>query len=248
MNRTLCLDLGNTRLKYAVFEPSMEGESGIIVAEGILANDRIESVSALLKDFHPEKSVLSSVISHNKAIEVTLKQHTLFHKLSHLSRLAFTFNTKIGASIGADRLAFCAAAIDQAPESHNLVISLGTCITYNFIDIFHRFLGGAIAPGMRMRFQSMYEQTAFLPLVEPSKHFPLIGYDTITNIQTGVIMGIAHEIDGFIASYREKYTDLNVFLTGGDIDFFSNYLQSGNIIIDDDFLFKGLYCVSQMNN
>ena len=91
------------------------------------------------------------------------------------------------------------------------MIGLGSCITYNFINQNHQLVGGAISPGMEMRFKSMHEHTAMLPLVQKDWNFPVIGYDTKTNLQSGVIAGITYEIDGYIDYYASKFGNFNVF-------------------------------------
>jgi type III pantothenate kinase len=74
---------------------------------------------------------------------------------------------------------------------------------------------GAFSPGMEMRFKSLHTFTALLPLVEKDWNLPLVGYDTRTNILSGVILGMAKEIDGMIDAYAERYGNFNVLLTGG---------------------------------
>jgi type III pantothenate kinase len=100
---------------------------------------------------------------------------------------------------------------------------------------------------MQMRFKAMHEQTALLPLIKPSNEFPLVGYDTKTNLLSGVILGIAAEIDGIIAAYAEKYANFNVLLTGGDICYFAPHLKK-RIFADQNLIFKGLYAICEKNN
>ena len=99
---------------------------------------------------------------------------------------------------------------------------------------------------MEMRFKSLNAYTAKLPLVKPDWNFPLIGYDTRTNILSGVLMGLAEEIDGIINNYREKFNNINVLLTGGDVVFFAQHLKN-KIFADPDLIFKGLYAISKTN-
>jgi type III pantothenate kinase len=124
---------------------------------------------------------------------------------------------------------------------------LGTCITYNYVNPAHEFLGGSISPGMQMRFRSMHEYTALLPLVEAENNFPLIGYDTKTNLLSGVILGMAKEIDGIIDAYALKFNNFNVLLTGGDMAFFVPHLKN-KIFADPYLIYKGLYAISEFNN
>jgi len=150
-------------------------------------------------------------------------------------------------TIGADRLGLVVAAVHLFPGKNNLVIGLGTCITYNFINKYHEFLGGSISPGMEMRFRSMHEFTAKLPLIRADWNFPLIGYDTRTNILSGVILGMAKEIDGIVEAYNEKYDNFNVLLTGGDTTHFVGHLKK-EIFADPNLIYKGLYAISEHNN
>lgn len=241
MQTTLCFDFGNTRLKYAVFEDRDLKE--VVVLE----NDQPGTVRELLTRYRPEKSILSSVINHDPALETQLAGHTLFHKLGHASKLPFTAPVGKPETIGADRLAICAAAVDLFPNRHNLAIGLGTCITYNYINTANEFLGGSISPGMHMRFRAMHEQTALLPLIQAGHRFPLVGYDTKTNILSGVILGMAKEIDGIIDAYALKYSNFNVLLTGGDMGFFDPHLKN-KIFADPNLIFKGLYAISEYNS
>lgn len=241
MSATLCFDFGNTRKKVAVFQ-----ESELKEAE-VLPDDSVETIRSLISRFQPAKSILSSVIDHNTAIEEVLASATKFHKLSHLTRLAFTTPVGKPETIGADRLALTSAAVHFYPTSNNLVIGMGSCVTYNFINKYHEFVGGAISPGMEMRLKALNYYTAKLPLVKADSNIPLVGYDTNTNILTGVVMGMAKEIDGFIEAYREKYRNFNVLLTGGDIVYLASHLKN-KIFADPDLIFKGLYAISEVNN
>ena len=176
-----------------------------------------------------------------------MKNTTQFHLLGPSTQINFTTPVGKPETIGADRLALIAAAVDQFPNEHNLVISLGTCITYNFINNQHEFLGGSISPGMNMRFRAMHEQTALLPLIEAQNQFPLVGYDTKTNLLSGVILGMAKEIDGIIEAYAEKYSNFNVLLTGGDLSYFVPRLKK-RIFADQNLIYKGLYAICEKNN
>ena len=109
-----------------------------------------------------------------------------------------------------------------------------------------QFLGGSISPGMQMRFKAMHEQTALLPLIKASSEFTLVGYDTKTNLLSGVILGISAEIDGIIGAYEQKYANFNVLLTGGDICYFAPHLKK-RIFADQNLIFKGLYAICEKN-
>jgi type III pantothenate kinase len=254
---TICLDFGNTRLKIAVFENDQLKEVMV------LREDEENHLRQIIEQCQPARSILSSVINHSINIETLLETKTQFHKLNNTSKLPFTIPVRKPETMGADRLAIAAASVYLFPNQNNLAIGLGSCITYNFINQFHEllgsaitynfvnkykeFLGGGISPGMEMRFKSMHQFTAKLPLVNAEWNVPLIGYDTKTNLQAGVVLGMAKEIDGIIDLYTEKFGNFNVLLTGGDIGIFQPHLKN-KIFADPDLIFKGLYAISQINN
>ena len=238
---TLCFDFGNTRKKVAVFKESEIQETII------LKDDEAVAIAELLVKYKPEHTILSSVIIHNPIIETLLAEKSRFHKLSAATKINFTTPVGKPETIGSDRLALIAAAIHFYPKKNNLIIGLGSCITYNFVNQYHQFLGGGISPGMDMRFKAMHDFTALLPLEKETWNYPLIGYDTRTNLQSGVLHGMAAEIDGIVGKYKEKYSNFNVVLTGGNSSYFAGQLKT-RIFADHNFLFKGLYALSQLNN
>ena len=241
MHTTLCLDFGNTRLKAALFEAAD-------LKEVIVLNDNpVLHLEIILQTYQPQHSILSSVINHDAQIEHLLATHTAFHKLNNLSKLPFTIPVGKPETVGADRLAIAAAAVHLLPNKNTLAIGLGTCITYNFINKKGELLGGSISPGLEMRLKALNYYTAKLPLVKADWNVPLIGYDTATNIQSGVVLGMAKEMDGIIEAYENKFSNFNVLLTGGDIPYFEPHLKS-KIFADPHLIFKGLYAISQVNN
>lgn len=245
LNTTLCLDFGNTRLKCGVF--SKEQLSEIIT----LPDDSLETIIRLLNKYKPENTILSSVINHRAEIEKILAERSNFLKLDASVKLPFTTPVSKPKTIGADRLALTAFAVHFHKGKNNLIIALGTCITYNFINKYNSFIGGSISPGMEMRFKALNYYTAKLPLIHGNKsisdwNFPLMGYDTETNILSGVLLGMAAEIDGIINAYKEKFENINVLLTGGDTVNFIDHIKN-EIIAEPDLILKGLYAISQYN-
>jgi type III pantothenate kinase len=219
---------------------------GKFLKEQVLADGGEETIRTLIDQYHPDRSILSSVIDHNPAMEDLLRQTTSFHKLDHHSRVPVTTPVGKPETIGADRLALVVAAVTLFPGKNNLVIGLGSAITYNYVNKYNEFVGGGISPGMEMRFKSLQAFTAKLPLVKADWNFPLAGYDTRTNILSGVILGMAKEVDGIIEAYEEKYDNFNVLLSGGDAVYFTRHLKK-KIFADPYLIYKGLYAISVFN-
>jgi type III pantothenate kinase len=241
MQTTFCFDFGNTRLKAAVF-------NGFELINTIALNDDLSAhIHELLNTYRPQFSILSSVIDHDEEIEYLLKEKTDFHKLTHLSNLPFTIPVGKPETVGADRLAIAASAVQLYPQQNSLMIALGSCVTYNFINTQHQLIGGSISPGMEMRFKALNQYTAKLPLVKGDWNVPLIGFDTMTNIQSGVVLGVVSEIEGIISLYEQRFSKFNAVLTGGDLPLVVPHLKR-EIFADPELIFKGLYAISAINH
>jgi len=239
MQKTLCFDFGNTRCKCGVMEDKY-------LKEEIILTGLPDEIEQLLAQQKPDKTILASVVNHDETIEKILSEKSSFHKVTSNSKLNIYTPAGHPETVGADRWAMLSGAIAAFPKQHNLVIGLGTCMTFNFINKFNEFLGGAISPGLYMRLKSLNDFTALLPLVEPKWNFPLIGYDTDTNILSGIILGMSKEIDGIIDEYKLKFNNLNVLITGGDLPFFHSHIQN-QVIAAPYLIYEGLYYISRNN-
>jgi type III pantothenate kinase len=235
---SLCLDFGNTNWKGALFQGDRMAEKFMLQQSNIH-----EEITRILNLYSPTKVILSSVVNHEKSIEnLIAKQATLYVLNSNDFRLPFLNAYGSPETLGHDRLALVAALSKFYPGEDSLVISVGSCVTYNFLAKNNAFRGGAISPGLEMRLRSLNEFTDKLPLISREGHVSLLGYDTETSLRSGVVMGIASEIDGMIERYESQYGRINAVLTGGDGAFFESRLKS-KIFADSNFLFKGLYAI-----
>jgi type III pantothenate kinase len=140
-----------------------------------------------------------------------------------------------------------AGAVLQFPKQNRLVIDAGTCVTYDFIDADDNYLGGAISPGIRLRYESLHNYTAKLPLLTKSNPENFIGKTTQESIHSGVINGLTQEIHGFIKQYQEQYANFIIILTGGDAEFLAKRLKN-TIFANPNFLLESLNQTFQYNN
>ncbi len=160
--------------------------------------------------------------------------------------LPFKIAYKSPDTLGPDRIALAAAAYERFPHQNVLVIDMGSCITYDLLTAEGIYLGGAISPGIRMRFRAMHQFTAKLPLVEPTEHSPLIGTDTGTSLQSGVMQGVQAEIAGIIEQYERNYKDLTVLIGGGDNKYFDKRFKV-NIFAASNLVLDGLRFIMEFN-
>lgn len=242
MSINLCIDWGNSYVKAAVFN-----DDQLLEATAVLAGDAIPAITSLLHVHNPAKAILCTVTNHVEELaQVVREKVKSFIRLDDTTRLPIMNAYSSPASLGMDRVALATAAHMLYPEKNNLVISLGTCITYNFVQKTRTFRGGAISPGLQMRLKAMHHFTDKLPEVPVDGDLLLLGYDTATCLRSGAVFGMAAEIDGMIKEFESQYSDFNAVLTGGDAPYFATKLKS-KIFADPDLLMRGLNLILKYN-
>lgn len=230
----LVIDIGNTRIKIAVFQNSKLIHNEIITNKSLLAK-AIE----IIKKFECTNAIISSVGLVKKSQIDKLSTEIKLVKLNFKTKVPFKNKYSTIKTLGVDRIALISSAISKFPKKNVLIIDAGTCITYDFLDSRGYYFGGSISPGINMRYQSLHTFTNKLPLLAPIDTCQLIGGTTEESIHSGVINGVISEIDSFINKYRKKNKDLTVVLTGGDANFLANKLKNG-IFANPFFLLEGL--------
>jgi type III pantothenate kinase len=239
----LVIDVGNTNVKLAVFQDF------VIIGKRIRKLESLEKdVAVLVKEFKDIKKAIISSVGRlkEKDIQIISKQIEVY-TLNKNSKLPFKSKYKTPETLGVDRIALVSASTKFYPSQNVLIIDAGTCITYDFITSEKVYLGGAISPGIRLRYQSLNNLTENLPLLEKKAPKNLIGNSSKESIHSGVINGILMEIDGAIQEYNKKNKDLTVILTGGDANFLSKRLKS-SIFANSNFLLEGLNFILELNS
>lgn len=230
----LIIDVGNTRVKVAVFE-----EDTIV---DLVVFDKLKIVSEIKKII--KKYKISAAI----ASSVALLSPKKIEKLQSLVEIMFVSSTleiplqnsyTTPTTLGVDRIALVFGAFVKYPKKNVLIIDAGTCITFDFLTKNGEYLGGAISPGVEMRYKSLHKFTSKLPLLTIHKPESFVGNSTKESINSGVVNGVIQEIDGVINQYNKKFLDLTVVLTGGDTNFLSKQLKS-SIFANQNFLLEGL--------
>lgn len=239
----LVIDVGNSLVKLAVFE----GDK-ILIKKIIALDLMIENINFLQKEFKDlNKAIISSVGKLKNSDVNYIKENFDVIELTAATKLPFKNCYTTPSTLGMDRVALVSASIQQHPNSNVLIIDAGTCITYDFVSKKNAYLGGAISPGIRMRYQSLHNLTAKLPLLETEEPKNIIGNSTNNSIHSGVVYGVLMEIEGIINNYKLKYEDLTVILTGGNANFLSKQFKS-SIFANSNFLLEGLNYILQFNS
>jgi len=235
----LVIDNGNTALKIGVFD----GDS-LLFQEVYSDQDTIKLFTDLAK-FQFRKVLVSRVSPLPPSLESLLEKHPDVMLLNASTLLPIANFYKTPETLGNDRLANAIAANMLFPNQNCLIIDVGTCIKYDFISN-SSYLGGAISPGLMMRYKALNYYTSQLPLLSPIDNPELLGIDTQSSIHSGIINGIKSEMLGFMSQYLEKYSTIQFILTGGDCRYFLN-LSKTSIFVDPFLNLKGLNTILQFN-
>jgi type III pantothenate kinase len=239
----LAIDVGNTQIKTAVFEQNT------LLKKDIIAYPNWKNeIKNTLKNFPIIKNiVVASVGNLEKDDFLELSSTAKIHFISNQSKFPFQNLYSTPNTLGIDRMILATGAVLQFPNKNRLVIDAGTCITYDFIDENNNYLGGAISPGIRLRYESLHNYTDKLPLLSKENPERLIGNSTNQSIHSGIINGLTMEIEGFINSNLDKNDNFIIILTGGDSDFLAKRLKN-TIFANPNFLLESLNQTFQYNN
>ena len=203
----LILDIGNTRVKWALFEDDTLTLQGIVSPDSLprLCRQHSWSCAAVCPSGQADLSPL------------TLSGRPV-HILGPDSRLPIAVDYATPRTLGPDRIASACGAWKLFPNANSLIIDAGTCITIDFVDASGTYRGGAILPGLDMKFRALHTFTARLPLlenVEGSNHI-VTGRSTAESITAGVLTATRFAVQGFIQHYTSLHGAVNILLTGGD--------------------------------
>lgn len=238
----LVVDAGNTFVKVGIFD------SYELIR--VFKWDYQTDFQSQLKEINQNYSIKNAVIS--TVVQATvLDVFQLFYPnvLIVNAQSIFPFNIQYNTSqtLGVDRLIGLTSAYYHSDGKPFLVLDLGTCITYDFVNQHNTFIGGGISPGLLMRLKAMHQFTSKLPLVDYFSEQPnLIGNSTTSCMQSGAWYGVLGEINYIIARYQENNPDLQVFLTGGDAFLFVDDIKS-KIFARPNLLLEGLNRLIQLN-
>lgn len=238
----LIIDIGNTFTKIALFDKGMmvdferqksdspEIRSGIKLKSDIAVNVIISSVGREFDNSLLDTGSFKKLINFTNQTPVPLKN-------------AY----KTPATLGSDRLAAAVGGWKRFSGKNLLIIDAGTALTFDFVSDDGTYHGGAISPGIRMRYKALGHFTNRLPLLEPYWQPELIGNDTQMSIHSGVMMGIIAETEGIINYYNKKFNEVVTILTGGDYLYFDKQLKIKKFALPN-LILEGLDAVLEFNN
>jgi len=243
----LVIDIGNTYIKMAVFN-----QGQIVYTE---QNKTITTavIDKFLVQYQIGHAIISSVKSKIEEWQTYLQDKAPLYYFNYTMAKDIVNHYATPETLGPDRLAGVLGAKFLYPGKTSVIVSGGTCITYDWVDFKGNYYGGSISPGLNMRYKALNNYTAGLPLINADENFKDdYGNNTIAAMRSGVQNGIKYELEGFINSYTFKGQEPNIILSGGDSFFFDRLLKNSIfapfIKIEPYLVLKGLNAAILNNN
>ncbi len=221
----ICLDVGNTNIKYAVFDGERLVLSFRVATEHKKTSDEYggQLISILGNNNIAVEQLTGGIISSvvpqlDYTLERMCRNYLGINPLTLAPGLKTGLNLRVddAKEVGADRVVNNVAAVKKYGFPL-IIIDFGTATTFNVIDSKGEFVGGVIAPGIKGSLDSLVNGTAKLPRVEIARPASVIGKNTITNMQSGIFYGFSGLVEYIVKKIKRemKCGEIKVIATGG---------------------------------
>jgi type III pantothenate kinase len=254
----LCIDVGNSQIYSGVFDA--EGNIGVrfrkVMSKDTSADEYGIFLKSVLREngFDPEKIshialcsvVPETVYSIHRACQKYFGMDPFILKAGVKTGLQITYRNPL--EVGADRIADAIAAIHRYPDSDCIIVDFGTATTFEAVTADRRYLGGAIAPGLKIGMQALEQRTARLSSVEIISPAVVCGRSTTESIQSARYyghLGMIREIVGRMTQECFGSKRPVVLATGG----FSHLFSDAGVFdaVLPDLVLEGLYHALLLN-
>ncbi len=251
----LAIDVGNTSIAIGVFKKDN------LVSTFSIATDKsfsAESFSKILLQKLNENSldpslisfsIISSVVPELRDSLLGCLKNELGHEpteVTHATKTGMPILYDSPEEVGADRIVNAVAAYDQSGKS-TIVVDFGTATTFDCVSEQGEYMGGVIAPGIKISSEALTLNASKLPTVNIEKPKNIIGKNTIESMQAGIFYGYVSMVDGMIKKISDSMKiDPYVISTGG----FSKIISKESELIqhrDETLTLKGLHIIYRLN-
>lgn len=238
----ICIDIGNTNVKYAIFDGDELKISFRVATDLKKTSDEYGSqLVNMLKTMHIRRDeisggIMSSVVpSLDYTIDRMCDLYLSFKPLRIGPGLKSGLNIRCddAREVGADRIVNCVSALVKYGENKPMiVVDFGTATTFNIISEKNEFIGGVIAPGIKGSLDSLVNGTAKLPRVEIEAPKSVIAKNTVTNMQAGIVFGFAGLVDYIVARIKKELgrQDVKTIAAGGFAEIISKEISCIDVV------------------
>ena len=231
----LVVDIGNTCVKLVAFDDMTP------IEEVRMEHGEMTPLTQMCQRYVFSHGIYSSVVSLDEKMRgfFNSQDFPMLQFLPDQTPIPIRNRYLTPGTLGGDRLAAAIGACGECPDNNILIVDVGTCITYDFVDSNGNYMGGNISPGPTIRLKALHQYTDSLPLVVRKGEVLFHGNSTDTAIRSGVMLGVKYEVEGYVSACFNRMPDLKVFLTGG-VQLDLQFPENKQIIKDGFIVPKGL--------
>lgn len=247
MSSCLLIDVGNGRTKFGLSGPDTLLDQRDAPTP-LIVTDTAGTLASTLEGWDWDRVMISSVVP---AATHALQTHFAGHDvlvLNHETVRGVAIRYPKPETIGADRLAN-AVALAGLYGTPGIVIDFGTAVTFDIVEADAAYIGGVIAPGLRLMTDYLHERTALLPHVELREPPTAVGKSTEGAILSGAAIGYRGMVRGILEALRVELGNpprLHVVATGGDAAWIASRLPEIDRV-DGDLTLHGLRLVAHLH-
>ncbi len=251
----LAIDIGNTKIAFGFFEDDKLRHTMQIATSIHRLPDEYASLLLNLLPHHGiarediKEAIMCSVVPPLVVVFQELCRRYLGIPLLVVEpgvRTGVRIHLDNPREIGGDRIVNAAAAY-RLYGGPAIVIDTGTATTFDVISEEGDYLGGAIAPGMEIGAETLYTRTARLPRIELSRPKNVIGKNTVSAMQSGIIFGYVGLVEGMVARLRQELGgEVKIIATGG----YAEIIAKETEVIEEvnpHLTLLGLHLINEMN-
>ncbi|MGV3488461.1 MAG: type III pantothenate kinase [Tuberibacillus sp.] len=247
-------DVGNTNIVWGVYEgDTLKYHWRVATRQGQTEDEMAMLIKNLLNQANLRFADFDGVIISSVVPSIMFSLERMCMKYFKLKPIIVGPGVRTGLNlkvdnakeIGADRIVNAVAGI-QYYKLPLIIVDFGTATTFCYIDDKGQYLGGAIAPGITISTEALYEQASKLPRIEITRPDTVVGRNTVSAMQSGIVFGYVGLVEGIVKRMQKECGRATVIATGG----LAPFIAKETAIFDhiDPFLtLKGLYLIYKRN-
>ena len=252
----LVLNVGNSNISLGVFQNNR------LLQHWKMTNDKpktSDEMATTIKTFFDFEGLtfgqIKGIIISSVAPTSMFALEQMCKKYFHVTPLFVGPGVKTGLNIkyenpkevGADRIVNAVAALHAYAGRSLIVIDFGTAITYCVLNEKGEYLGGAIAPGLTISTDALYQRAAKLPRVELAKPQSVIGKSTVSALQAGIFYGFIGQVEGIVNRMKQLTKEEPLVIATGALATLMAAETQAIDIVDEFLTLNGLHIIYKRN-
>jgi type III pantothenate kinase len=244
---SIVINVGNSNIRFGLFNDDNCDISWVINTKPYRTADELYAQMMMLyQTYKIQPKEIDKVVIGSVVPQLTKVMSSAIRKIHGISPVIVDRNTPSGVQakskqMGTDIYANLVAAHNMYPDRKKIVLDFGTALTASCVAEDGETLGVIIAPGIITALNSLISQTAQLPEIELVKPKTVLGLDTVTCMQSGMVYGFLGMVEGFVDRINDEVQENCFVVATGGVSHVYKPLTDKIHVMDRLHTLKGLY-------